>query len=181
MTASYINLMRAQARHIPPFAKVVHEGLTLADIIDRGKKARAALGIKAHYNIAGVKRALPEQQQAVASVVTPAEPEPPIVIVVTQEQVDAAEDEAPIVRRPSWKTILREVSEKHKVAMVDLLSSRRSQAYVIARQEAMYRMRHETSMTFPQIGRRMGGRDHTTVLYGIRKHAERMEASRDEE
>ncbi|WIY54132.1 helix-turn-helix domain-containing protein [Devosia sp. YIM 151766] len=174
---SYMNLMKAQARRVPVFGRVAPEKLTLADIIERGKKAKAALGIKAHYNIASVKSAAPPVQKAVAAAVAPAQLEPPIVIVVTQEQIDEADDRTPIIPMPSGKAILREVSEKHKVAMVDLLSTRRARAYVLARHEAMYRMRHETSMSYPQIGRRMGGRDHSTVMHGIRKHAERMEAA----
>lgn len=46
-----------------------------------------------------------------------------------------------------------------------------------ARQYAMWRMRQETTQSLPQIGRFLGGRDHTTVLYGVRRHAQRLAES----
>ena len=39
-------------------------------------------------------------------------------------------------------------------------------------------MREETDASLPQIGRALGGRDHTTVLYGLKCHAERMAAGK---
>lgn len=75
-----------------------------------------------------------------------------------------------------YRTIISEVCSKHRVTKGELLSARRQPHLVVARHEAMYRMIKETSMSLPAIGRRMGGRDHTTVLYGIRKHAAKLEA-----
>lgn len=72
-----------------------------------------------------------------------------------------------------WLEIIDQTCAKHRLTRAELLSARRSTPLVLARQEAMYRMSKETTMSLPAIGRRMGGRDHTTVLYGIRKHAER--------
>lgn len=46
-----------------------------------------------------------------------------------------------------------------------------------ARHYAMWRMRRETRQSLPQIGAFLGGRDHTTVLYGVRKHAQRLAES----
>lgn len=71
---------------------------------------------------------------------------------------------------PIWKQIMFAVAEKHGVTMEDLQSIRRDQKSVNARYEVFYRMRLETSMSLPQIGRRCGRKDHTTVLHGIRKH-----------
>lgn len=51
-----------------------------------------------------------------------------------------------------------------KVRREDLLSSRRNRRYVMARQVAMYLCRLHTGASFPEMGRRFGGRDHTTVL-----------------
>jgi len=77
-------------------------------------------------------------------------------------------------RTPAWKRIAREVCLKHQVSMAELLSMRRSQFLCLARYEAFWRCREETTMSLPQIGYRFGGRDHTTVLHGIRRHEERM-------
>lgn len=69
-----------------------------------------------------------------------------------------------------WKIIALEVAKKHGLTLNDLMSIRRDQASVNARYEAFWRCRHETTMSLPQIGRRFGNRDHTTVLHGIQKH-----------
>lgn len=69
-----------------------------------------------------------------------------------------------------WKVILQQVSEKHGVAIRDICSAKRDKYITPARYEAAYRMRHEAKMSLPQIGKRLGGRDHTTALHGIRMH-----------
>jgi chromosomal replication initiator protein len=51
----------------------------------------------------------------------------------------------------------------------DLLSSRRNRSIVRPRQIGMYLAKSLTSRSLPEIGRRFGGRDHTTVLHAIRK------------
>lgn len=75
----------------------------------------------------------------------------------------------------TWKRIAQEVAQKHSVPMTDMFSARRNKEAVAARHEAFYRCSVETSMSLPQIGRRFG-RDHTTILYGIRKFKRMMEA-----
>jgi hypothetical protein len=71
------------------------------------------------------------------------------------------------------KQIIREVVEKHGIRVWELKSGRRAHEVVLARQEACYRLRVERKMSLPEIGRRLGGRDHTTVLHGCRQHAKR--------
>jgi len=65
--------------------------------------------------------------------------------------------------------ILKIVSRHFKVPRTDLLSSRRSRDVVRPRQIAMYLAKSLTSRSLPEIGRRFGGRDHTTVLHSVRK------------
>ncbi|KKC39533.1 hypothetical protein WH87_04905 [Devosia epidermidihirudinis] len=110
-------------------------------------------------------------------------PEPPLPMVpVTQESQQRVRDVLDImsVERPDQpepghaQEIIHQVASKHSLTPVEMLSARRSPPLVLARQEAMYRMSKETLLTLGGIGRRMGGRDHTTVLHSIRKHAERM-------
>jgi len=76
-----------------------------------------------------------------------------------------------------WMEIIDQICAKHGLTKGELLSARRSRDLVVARHEAFYRMSKETAMSLPAIGRRMGGKDHTTVLWGIRRHKERMEAA----
>lgn len=75
---------------------------------------------------------------------------------------------------PEWKRIALEVCAKHKVSFKQITSPFRSRETCAARHEVFWRLRHETLMSYPAIGRRFGGRDHTTVLHGVRKHEQRM-------
>jgi len=73
--------------------------------------------------------------------------------------------------------ILREVAEKyseHGVTVIELKSKCRTKPLTTARFEAYWRCRQETRHSLPTIGRHIGFRDHTTILYGVRKHEERM-------
>lgn len=56
-----------------------------------------------------------------------------------------------------------------KVSLVDLKSARRTAAVVRPRQIAMFLVKALTTRSLPDIGRRFGGRDHTTVLHAVRK------------
>lgn len=78
---------------------------------------------------------------------------------------------------PDWKDIVAEVSTKHGVTRAEIMSPQRCRRIVLARQEIFYRLSTETTMSLPAIGRRIGDKDHTTVLHGVRKHRERMEAA----
>lgn len=73
--------------------------------------------------------------------------------------------------------IILQVSAKHDVTEIDMKSKRRDRPAVRARQEAMYRMRYETTMSFPAIGKKFGGRDHTTALHSVRKWKALMQAA----
>ena len=77
-------------------------------------------------------------------------------------------------RRVRIEDILKIVSRHFKVPRTDLLSSRRSRDVVRPRQIAMYLAKSLTSRSLPEIGRRFGGRDHTTVLHSVRKVEELM-------
>lgn len=91
--------------------------------------------------------------------------------------VVAQENRAEVFDPGHWLEVIDQVCAKHSLTRAELLSSRRSRPLVIARHEAMYRMSKETTMSLPAIGRRMGGKDHSTVLSGIRRHKQRMEAA----
>jgi len=65
--------------------------------------------------------------------------------------------------------IIEDVAQFYNLETKDLLGRRRSKDIVTARQMAMYLAREETNASLPQIGRALGGRDHTTVLHGYGK------------
>lgn len=63
--------------------------------------------------------------------------------------------------------IRREVCRKYGITETEILADRREKRLVIPRHEIFWRARKESRCSLPQIGRLMGGRDHTTVLHGI--------------
>ena len=72
-------------------------------------------------------------------------------------------------RRVKIEDILRIVSRHFAVSKGDLLSQRRHRSVVWPRQIGMYLAKQMTARSLPEIGRRFGNRDHTTVLHAIRK------------
>ncbi len=72
-------------------------------------------------------------------------------------------------RRIKIEDILKTVSRHFGVSKGDILSQRRHRSVVWPRQIGMYLAKQLTSRSLPEIGRRFGNRDHTTVLHAIRK------------
>lgn len=77
---------------------------------------------------------------------------------------------------PTWRRIVIETAIKHNIMPAEMLSSQRAYNLVAARHEVMYRLKTETTMSLPAIGKKLG-KDHSTVLHGVRKHIARMEAA----
>lgn len=71
--------------------------------------------------------------------------------------------------------ILRKVAGYYGISVERVLGRERSREVVLPRQVAMFLLREETNVSFPQIGENLGGRDHTTVLYGYEKIADLLE------
>lgn len=71
--------------------------------------------------------------------------------------------------------IIAVVAKQFGIEVDRLLSRERSREVALPRQVAMYLMREETSASLPQIGESLGGRDHTTVMYGCDKIMNLME------
>ena len=82
-------------------------------------------------------------------------------------------------RRITVDEIQKTVAEHFNLKQADLLSERRTRAIARPRQIAMYLCKQHTTRSYPDIGRRFGGRDHTTVLHGVRKIEEML--SQDEQ
>jgi chromosomal replication initiator protein len=72
-------------------------------------------------------------------------------------------------KRVRIEDIQRVVSRHYNVTRQELVSDRRTRVIVKPRQIAMYLAKTMTPRSFPEIGRRFGGRDHTTVLHAVRK------------
>lgn len=72
-------------------------------------------------------------------------------------------------RKVTIEEIIRKVAEHYNLRISDLMSARRSRAVARPRQVAMYLAKTLTSKSLPEIGRRFGGRDHTTVIHAVKK------------
>jgi chromosomal replication initiator protein len=72
-------------------------------------------------------------------------------------------------KRVKIEDIQKLVASRYNVSRSDILSERRTAAVVRPRQIAMYLSKVLTLRSLPEIGRRFGGRDHTTVLHAVRK------------
>jgi hypothetical protein len=75
----------------------------------------------------------------------------------------------PIPPQPRIADIQRAVANFYDVNLIDMLSARRTACIVRPRQIAMYLSKVLTLRSLPEIGRRHGDRDHTTVLHAVRK------------
>ena len=72
-------------------------------------------------------------------------------------------------RKVTIEEIIRKVSDHYNLRMSDMISARRSRTISRPRQLAMFLSKNLTSKSLPEIGRRFGGRDHTTVIHAVKK------------
>ncbi len=72
-------------------------------------------------------------------------------------------------RKITVEEIQRKVSEHYNIRLSDMIGPKRLRTYARPRQIAMFLSKQLTSRSLPEIGRRFGGRDHTTVMHGVRR------------
>jgi len=70
--------------------------------------------------------------------------------------------------------IMSQVCVKHEISHGELIGDTRPRRITNARAEAYFRLREERNLSWNQIGKLMGGKDHTTVYHGYQKHLERV-------
>jgi chromosomal replication initiator protein len=137
-------------------AKVHHPGFDVPEpvvsfiaksVTHNGRDLEGALNrLLAHSKLSGQPVTLEMAEREVRDLIRPQEP-----------------------KRVKIEEIQRVVSRQYNVSRGDLLSSRRTANVVRPRQIAMYLAKTLTLRSLPEIGRRFGGRDHTTVLHAVRK------------
>lgn len=76
----------------------------------------------------------------------------------------------------AWKNILIETAMKHGMTMERLVSTSRKREVVMARNEAMWRMKHEAGMSYPAICRRVGLLDHSSSIHGVKQYQKLLDA-----
>jgi chromosomal replication initiator protein len=100
------------------------------------------------------------------------------VPLTTELAESALGDLLPRQRKIQPDQIVQAVAEAYNVPLDRMLSRDRSRQVALPRQIAMYLLRKDANISLPQIGDTLGGRDHTTVMYGYDKIADLLE--RDE-
>jgi chromosomal replication initiator protein len=75
------------------------------------------------------------------------------------------------------EVIIAAVAQRYNLDEDQLISRNRSKEIAFARQVAMYLIREETTTSLPKIGDALGGRDHSTILYGCEKINEQLETN----
>lgn len=78
-------------------------------------------------------------------------------------------------REITIEDIQKTVGAHYNIKISDLKSSKRLKALVLPRQVAMYLSRQLTSSSYPEIGERFGGKDHSTIIHAIKKIEKKME------
>ncbi len=99
-------------------------------------------------------------------------------LALTVELAHEALDEIFLERHRQELTprqVLETVARRYNLTVEDLQSKSRSQEVVGPRQIAMYLIREETGVSLAEVGQELGGRDHTTVLYGCDKISQEVE------
>ncbi|MFN2113374.1 MAG: chromosomal replication initiator protein DnaA [Anaerolineales bacterium] len=81
----------------------------------------------------------------------------------------ALADLMPEAREIEPDRILKTIAQEYGLTMDELIGQSRSQRVAFPRQVAMYMLREESDLSLPKIGEILGGRDHTTVMYGHEK------------
>ena len=75
--------------------------------------------------------------------------------------------------------IMSTIAREYGLSMEELISQNRSQRIAFPRQIAMYMLREESELSLPKIGELLGGRDHTTVMYGHEKITDLLETDKN--
>jgi chromosomal replication initiator protein len=91
----------------------------------------------------------------------------------------ALADLMPETREIEPERILRTIAQEYGLTMDELISQSRSQRVAFPRQVAMYMLREESELSLPKIGEILGGRDHTTVMYGHDKITDLLEQDKN--
>lgn len=79
----------------------------------------------------------------------------------------------------SIDNIQKNVASFYNISVSDLKSSKKLKIYALPRQVAMFLCRTMTNSSFPEIGEKFGGKDHSTVIYAVRQIEKRLNEDRD--
>ena len=95
--------------------------------------------------------------------------------VFLQEVAQAATTQTADVYRPDIATIVRRICGAFRVSPCDVLSRSRRVDLIMPRQAVYYWTLRLTPLGCTEIGRKLGGRDHSTIIYGVRNYREKRQ------
>ena len=102
----------------------------------------------------------------------------PIDVALCEEALkEVFEQKAP--RRVDENVVMSAVSDYYGVTPEDLKSSRRNREITVPRQVAMYLCRQKLGLSYPELGRAFGGKDHSTVIHAIKKIKKLLVSDKD--
>lgn len=105
----------------------------------------------------------PVQQEQFPVVIIPQERE---YRVTAEREINFMPDENGIIPRlPKKREILNAVSLHYNIPIVEILSNRRTYEVTLVRHVVAYLLKRDTLSSYPEIGRFLGGRDHTTIMH----------------
>ncbi len=136
---------------------------TQQQAVERRRAFRAS--IDAHAAARKVAQSAPATAVGLPPQAVAAETDPPAIIWPVIPEVP----EIPSTVFSHIVQIQKVVATHYKIRMTDICSARRTANIVRPRQVAMYLCRTLTNKSYPEIGRRFGGRDHTTALHAFNK------------
>lgn len=125
----------------------------------------------------GLSRRMPiVPRQLIYPVIIPdpePEPAPPVIPAESFAWAHRLADEyggdaSALVTRAEWRLMIEEALIAFDISKADLVSARRHASVTWARQCCMWLLRTYTPLSLPEIGRRLGGKDHTTVFHAAR-------------
>lgn len=146
-------------------------GFDLAEYKARRARMMGAMPPRPKPSIARVVHIIPPRK-TMARVLYPA-PIGPIRVRDIIAVATPAESSPKLSRR-----IMHEICQLYGVTLIDLISNRRTACLTRPRMHAYYRLRTETTLSYPQIGKLMGGRDHTTAMHGYKRFLAQVEAGK---
>lgn len=168
---SYIALMEAQA-------KPRHIGYRMRSLEVNTATAAIAVSREVHSRLHPTPRVRVVSRAAVG---LPVEPEAAPERVRRPHEYIFVHDANMRVPRRVWNVvsaeqILAEVSEKHRISVKQIKGPTRLREVIAARFEAYWRLHDELGYSLCMIGEAVGGKDHSGVLHGLRKHQAKLEA-----
>jgi len=151
--------------------------------IERHQQFRASIAAKAD-ELANRRTQLKLAAIPIAAVEAPLVSVPAVEVVAPDTEVKDTDSHwfvlvPPGHGQPTIRDIQKAVCKHYGVTLAEMLSGRRSAYIAMPRQVAYYLCKHLTLATLPQIGRRFGGRDHSSVHHGVAKIARLLKTDED--